>query len=86
MNREQLKRAADVNGRLEAFEAALKDLERIPHGALCISLPSMSEDGEFNETGIKAFYSRELYEAFLLDLIDVERGVLRGFLVRVDAL
>ena len=84
MNHEQVKRAADVIGRLEALEAAYKAAEFFPHEALPISFPSVIVDeGEdskqnrlLNDVGTKAFYPRCEYLDVLEDLIDREEGVL----------
>lgn len=75
ISRVQVKAAADSLGRLEALEDAYSDASEIPHGAVPISFPSMT-DGDFRETGTKAYYPITLYKEVLDAMITREHEIL----------
>ena len=92
MNRDDVKRAADALGRLEALEAALADADRVPHDALPISFVSVGPgrftsvdcDTVIKDDGTKAYYPREQYVRVIRALIREEQRTLNSLDVNGD--
>jgi hypothetical protein len=85
VNRDDVKKAADALGRLEALEEALDSIHFRPHGAFPISFFDKGEDDDHqNDHGIKAYYPRETYERIIRALIREEQRDLRARGVEID--
>lgn len=77
MNRDDVKKAADALGRLEALERALASLDKVPHGAMPVSFFDAGEDDDHqNDHGIKVYYPREQYVRIVKALIREEQRTL----------